>query len=235
MVAVNGWELFAHPLFLGQLEKLTAAVERVRKKDPRRLAQERQREALGRAPQARVRDDPRRSHAAGIPPGRDARRRPQALVPGEVRQPGGSACSSATAPRRRSSSSRGSMTRQRCAPMGRRRTLMRCSARCSTRAIRRMTGRRSWKRPPARGRGSGRRRQIPLDKGILLRSNKETLLCTLKLCGTCPAKPIGRCRRRAGRDSNSGLFHKVFEFVIPFDSSTSALGAPRGLEQGQVH
>lgn len=35
MVAVNGWELFLHPLFLAQLEKLTAAVDRVRKKDPR--------------------------------------------------------------------------------------------------------------------------------------------------------------------------------------------------------
>ena len=34
MAAVNGWELFAHPLFLDQLEKLTAAVERVSKKDP---------------------------------------------------------------------------------------------------------------------------------------------------------------------------------------------------------
>ena len=34
MVVVNGWELFAHPLFLDQLEKLTAAVERARKKDP---------------------------------------------------------------------------------------------------------------------------------------------------------------------------------------------------------
>lgn len=35
MVAVNEWELFAHPLFLDQLEKLTAAVERARAKDPR--------------------------------------------------------------------------------------------------------------------------------------------------------------------------------------------------------
>ena len=34
MAAVNGWELFVHPLFLDQLEKLTAAVERVSKKDP---------------------------------------------------------------------------------------------------------------------------------------------------------------------------------------------------------
>jgi toxin YhaV len=33
MVAVNGWELFAHPLFLDQLETLTAAVERARVKD----------------------------------------------------------------------------------------------------------------------------------------------------------------------------------------------------------
>ena len=35
MAAVNGWELFAHPLFLDQVEKLTAAVESIRKKDPR--------------------------------------------------------------------------------------------------------------------------------------------------------------------------------------------------------
>jgi toxin YhaV len=35
MVAVNGWELFSHPLFLDQLEKLTTAVERAREKDPR--------------------------------------------------------------------------------------------------------------------------------------------------------------------------------------------------------
>ncbi|WP_336959901.1 type II toxin-antitoxin system YhaV family toxin [Sphingobium aquiterrae] len=35
MVAVNDWELIAHPLFLDQLEKLTAAVERARAKDPR--------------------------------------------------------------------------------------------------------------------------------------------------------------------------------------------------------
>lgn len=35
MLAVNGWQLFAHPLFLDQLEKLTAAVERTRAKDPR--------------------------------------------------------------------------------------------------------------------------------------------------------------------------------------------------------
>jgi len=35
MLAVNGWQLFAHPLFLDQLEKLAAAVERARAKDPR--------------------------------------------------------------------------------------------------------------------------------------------------------------------------------------------------------
>ena len=35
MLAVNGWQLFAHPLFLDQIEKLVAAVERARKKDPR--------------------------------------------------------------------------------------------------------------------------------------------------------------------------------------------------------
>lgn len=33
-LTVNGWTLYAHPLFLGQLEKLTLAVERAREKDP---------------------------------------------------------------------------------------------------------------------------------------------------------------------------------------------------------
>lgn len=32
---VNGWELFAHPLLLDQLEKLLAAVEKARAKQPR--------------------------------------------------------------------------------------------------------------------------------------------------------------------------------------------------------
>lgn len=35
MVVVNGWTVLVHPLFLDQFEKLTAAVERARTKDPR--------------------------------------------------------------------------------------------------------------------------------------------------------------------------------------------------------
>lgn len=35
MMVVNGWQLLAHPLFLDQLEKLAAAVARLREKDPR--------------------------------------------------------------------------------------------------------------------------------------------------------------------------------------------------------
>lgn len=35
MIVVNDWQLFAHPLFLDQIEKLTGAVERARTKDPR--------------------------------------------------------------------------------------------------------------------------------------------------------------------------------------------------------
>ena len=35
MLAVNGWQLFAHPLFLDQIDKLAGAVERARAKDPR--------------------------------------------------------------------------------------------------------------------------------------------------------------------------------------------------------
>jgi toxin YhaV len=35
MITVNGWTLYAHPLFLEQLEKLTAAVEKAKKKGPK--------------------------------------------------------------------------------------------------------------------------------------------------------------------------------------------------------
>ncbi|MCU0732527.1 MAG: type II toxin-antitoxin system YhaV family toxin [Hyphomonas sp.] len=35
MLEVNGWQLFAHPLFLDQIEKLASAVEKAREKDPR--------------------------------------------------------------------------------------------------------------------------------------------------------------------------------------------------------
>jgi toxin YhaV len=34
MLAVDGWQIFAHPLFLDQLEKLIEAVERSKSKDP---------------------------------------------------------------------------------------------------------------------------------------------------------------------------------------------------------
>ena len=33
-IVINGWRLFAHPLFLNQLESLTAEVERLRRRDP---------------------------------------------------------------------------------------------------------------------------------------------------------------------------------------------------------
>jgi toxin YhaV len=35
MLEVNGWQLFAHPLFLDQIEKLASAAEKAREKDPR--------------------------------------------------------------------------------------------------------------------------------------------------------------------------------------------------------
>lgn len=35
MITVNGWTLYAHPLFLEQLEKLTIAVEKTKKKYPK--------------------------------------------------------------------------------------------------------------------------------------------------------------------------------------------------------
>ncbi len=38
MIIVNGWALYAHPLFLAQLETLTVAVERTKKKDPKGYA-----------------------------------------------------------------------------------------------------------------------------------------------------------------------------------------------------
>ena len=38
MTIVNGWTLYTHPLFLDQLERLTAAVERAAKKNPEGFA-----------------------------------------------------------------------------------------------------------------------------------------------------------------------------------------------------
>jgi toxin YhaV len=35
MVIVNGWTIYGHPLFLGQLEKLTRAVDTAKAKDPK--------------------------------------------------------------------------------------------------------------------------------------------------------------------------------------------------------
>jgi len=35
MITVNGWTLYAHPLFLEQVEKLTKAVEKSKKKNPK--------------------------------------------------------------------------------------------------------------------------------------------------------------------------------------------------------
>jgi toxin YhaV len=34
MLVINGCQIFAHPLFLDQVEKLTCAVERPKSKDP---------------------------------------------------------------------------------------------------------------------------------------------------------------------------------------------------------
>ncbi|SEN70274.1 toxin YhaV [Sphingomonas gellani] len=34
MIVINGWTIYAHPLLLDQLEKLTAAVEKAKAKDP---------------------------------------------------------------------------------------------------------------------------------------------------------------------------------------------------------
>jgi toxin YhaV len=35
VTVVNGWTLYAHPLFTDQLDRLTAAVEKARRKDPK--------------------------------------------------------------------------------------------------------------------------------------------------------------------------------------------------------
>jgi toxin YhaV len=39
MLVVNGWQIFAHPLFLDQIEKLTVAVEMAKAKDPKGFQQ----------------------------------------------------------------------------------------------------------------------------------------------------------------------------------------------------
>lgn len=41
IVEINGWRIFAHPLFLDQLEAMIATVEKARKKDPKTYTKKR--------------------------------------------------------------------------------------------------------------------------------------------------------------------------------------------------
>ena len=84
---VNGWTLYAHPLFLDQLEKLTAAVEKAREKDPDGYRSTASAKLLAALNRLVFRDHPPGPDPSGLSPGRNPRRRPQTLVQGQVRRP----------------------------------------------------------------------------------------------------------------------------------------------------
>ena len=152
---VNGWTLYAHPLFLDQLEKLTAAVEKARREGSGRLSQHGQRQTARRPEPAGFRDHPPGPDPSGLSPGRNPRRRPQTLVQGQVRRP---ALPAVLPLQHQRQGDHLRLGQRRKHPSDIRQegpTPMPCSAACWTRETRPTTGtpllRRRWPRPPASG------------------------------------------------------------------------------------
>jgi len=56
-LVINGWTIFAHPLFLDQIEELVRQVESHKKKKSVRIQEEKCFEATGSHCQARIRSD----------------------------------------------------------------------------------------------------------------------------------------------------------------------------------
>jgi Toxin with endonuclease activity, of toxin-antitoxin system len=90
MLIVNGWTIYAHPLFLDQLEKLAAAVETAQAKDPKgyhKSANAKLLKMLHTVAFERIPQDPTAArYRQGDTLGDNYRRQLQALVSREVRQ-----------------------------------------------------------------------------------------------------------------------------------------------------
>ena len=71
---INGWTIYAHPLFLDQLEGLITAVEKARAKDPETYKKKRAAKLLAAILKVAFEDVPRRSDARYLPSGRYSRR-----------------------------------------------------------------------------------------------------------------------------------------------------------------
>ena len=82
-LVVNGWSIYAHPLFLDQLEGLIEEVEVRKARDPRPGARKPDKTA-GRRLQAGHRGHTGGPECRSLPARRHTRRSPQALVPGEI-------------------------------------------------------------------------------------------------------------------------------------------------------
>ena len=139
MATVHGWELFAHPLFLDQLEKLMAAVESSRRKDPRgwrKGANSKLLAALHKLVFETIPGDPTRAeYRQGGTLGSDRKHWFRAKYGGgRFRLFFRYSTGAKVIIFARINDER------RCAPMRRRRMPVPCSARCSTRAARLMTG-----------------------------------------------------------------------------------------------
>ena len=81
---INGWTIYAHPLFLDQLEAMVGAVEKARKKDPQGYKKKRAAKLLAAVLKVAFEDIPSDPTRDTLPSGRHARRGVQALVPGEI-------------------------------------------------------------------------------------------------------------------------------------------------------
>lgn len=79
-LVVNGWSIFAHPLFLDQLEALIRQVETGEEKEPEGLSRQERHQAPRSDCEAGVPGNPGRPYTAGVSPGQDARRGTPSLI-----------------------------------------------------------------------------------------------------------------------------------------------------------
>ena len=134
---INGWTIYAHPLFLDQLEAMIQAVEKARKKDPKGYKKKRAAKLL--AAVLKVEDIP----SDPTPTGRHARRRIQTLVPGKILAAVPPVLSLSAIRGRQGHRARLGTTTRPCAPMRAQTTPTSSFEKCSSAVIRLILGKSS--------------------------------------------------------------------------------------------
>lgn len=141
-LVVNGWKIFAHPLFLDQIEKLTAAVALNKSKNPQTWQSSANAKLLAALRQLifeTVPEDPTRAeYRQGGTLGNNRKHWFRVKFGGARFR-----YSFVTAATRKQSFTRGSTTKRLSAPMARRQTRMQSSAECSMAETHRTLGKRS--------------------------------------------------------------------------------------------